>query len=214
MRKITAVIEGIAPILFNRFTEEAIDAMEKMSGGKKKTKKDKVVEATTKVYRDAEGFLCVPSDNVKKCILEGCAMGGYKIGRRSAMPFMRATLFLEGQTVSFGKKDPDGHHTTEVFRHDGKTFYHIKEPDGIHECTGRIPPRTGARVVIRRPYLDTGWTLTLPLIAMDDRINDEMIQGSIQEGGLLVGLCDHRPEYGRFKINKFEIKEAKVKKAA
>ena len=202
MRKINAEIEGIAPILFNRFTEEAIEAMEKMSGGKKKTKKAKVAEAADKVYRNGAGVLCIPSANVKKCILEGCGMAGFKIGRRSAVPFMRALVFIEEDMLSFGVKEADGVHELA-----GR---HLKDFDGIHECTGRIPPKTGARAVIRRPYLDTGWILRVPFIVVDERINDEMLHGSLQEAGLLVGLCDHRPDFGRFKVNNFEVEKQKA----
>jgi len=83
------------------------------------------------------------------------------------------------------------------------------EPDGIHIATGRIPPGPrGARVILRRPYLKEGWQLNYALYFMDERVSPPMVEESIKEGGLLVGLCDHRPEYGRSKLIRFEeIKE-------
>jgi len=183
MKKVKVEIEGICPILFNRFTDEAQTAMEKGTSGKKLSKNDKIKEAKNKVYRQSpRGEIGVPSNNIKKSMLIGCQMAGIKVGRRGAMSYMRATMFLDTDFVSFG----------------------VKKPDGIHECTGRIPPRTGARAVIRRPFLNTGWKLSFQLILTDERIPPETAKISLEEAGLLCGLCDHRPEYGRFKVNKFD----------
>lgn len=183
MQQIKVEIEGISPMLFNNLLDPSV--LEK-KGGKKKTKKDYLEEVKHKVYREKEtGPIGVPADNIKKCLLEGCTSAGVKIGRKSAMPIMRATVFLEDDFVSLG----------------------VKKPDGVHECTGRIPPRTGARAIIRRPYVKTGWKLSFTLLLMDERISPEMVEDSLIEAGLIIGLCDHRPEYGRSKKNKFEVED-------
>lgn len=183
MKKVLVEIEGIAPVIFNRFFDP--DALDQ-EGKRKKTKKEYADEVPLKVYRDKwpNGNLGLPAMNLKKCILEGCKSAGIKLGRKSAMPYMRATVFFESDFVLFNSK--------------------IKKYDGVHECTGRRPPRTGAMVNIKRPYLNTGWKMQFVLLFYDERISLDIGKDSLTEGGLMCALGDHRPEYGRFQVNKFE----------
>ena len=182
-------VEGIAPILFNRFTDQAAAQVDAGGRGKKKTKAERIKEAHKLIYTDAKGFMVIPAVNVKKSLLEGCGMAGIKIGRRGAITFMRPTVFIVGDHVYFLTK--------------GKKR---KKPDGIHECSGRRPPRTGGRCIVRRPYLNAGWTAKFQFVAYDDRLTGDMIKQALVESGMLCGWCDHRPEFGRFKVVKFELK--------
>ena len=182
MYEIKATIEGIAPILFNRFTEEQQKALEERKTGGTRTVAKSQAEALKKVYRNGNGLYC-PAANLKKSLLNGITKGNVKEGRGSARPYIEATVFIKPQEVEFGKKDPDF----------------------IHECTGRIPPKTGARVVLRRPGLREGWELSFSMIVMDDRRSADQIRLGWEEAGLLVGLCDGRPEYGRFILKEWEV---------
>jgi hypothetical protein len=182
MYEIKTMVEGIAPILFNRFTEEAKEAMEQRKTGGTRTVKQSQQEALGKVYRNGKGLYC-PAANIKKSLLNGITKGNIKEGRGSARPYIEATVFIKPQEVVFGKQ----------------------EPDFIHECTGRIPPKTGARVIIRRPGLREGWQLSFSMIVMDDRRSADQIRKGLEEAGLLIGLCDGRPEFGRFIVKEWEV---------
>lgn len=182
MYQIKVTYEGIAPILFNRFTEEQKEALETRRTGGTRTKKGSEKEALGKVYRNSKGLYC-PAANIKKSFLNGITKGNIKEGRGSARPYLEATVFVQPTEVPFG----------------------VKEADFIHEVTGRIPPKTGARVVIRRPGLKEGWRLSFTLMVVDDRRSDESIKRGCEEAGLLVGLCDGRPEYGRFIVKEWEV---------
>src|ERR1035437_9833710 len=104
---IHAAIEGVAPILFNRWTEEASDKLRSGATGGKFTDATRMAEAMTKVYRDDAGkFLTIPVWNLKKCILQGCQKAGLKEGRAGMMPFLAATVFVDGDP-SFGITEPD-----------------------------------------------------------------------------------------------------------
>jgi hypothetical protein len=180
MYRIRGQIEGIAPILFNRFTEQAVADMEAKKTGGRKTHDERMDEAYRLVYRDGHG-LSLPPGNLKKCFLQGAQKAGLKEGRASAVPYLQATVFVEGE-LNFGKENPDF----------------------VHECTGRRPPRTGGACVIRRPALETGWRLSFQLAVMDDRRSAEHIKRAIEEAGLLVGLGDGRPDFGRFILTEWE----------
>jgi hypothetical protein len=60
--------------------------------------------------------------------------------------------------------------------------------------------------MIYRPYLNTGWVAKGVLMASDDRVDNSIIEESLREAGFVCGLCDHRPEYGRFYLQRFEQK--------
>jgi hypothetical protein len=97
---------------------------------------------------------------------------------------MRATMFLDTEFVLFNAKR--------------------KKYDGVHEIAGNRPPKTGGKCLIKRPYLNEGWKMQFNLHLFDERISVDMAKDAVIEGGLLCGFGDHRPEYGRFKINRFE----------
>jgi hypothetical protein len=50
----------------------------------------------------------------------------------------------------------------------------VAEYDYIHEVLGRVPPRTGSQVLIRRPALDTGWVLTFALTVVNGKLTETM----------------------------------------
>ena len=52
--------------------------------------------------------------------------------------------------------------------------------------------------------MDKGWKAGFTLYCIDKRITGVMIHEAFIEAGLVIGLLDHRPEFGRFKVNKFE----------
>lgn len=74
------------------------------------------------------------------------------------------------------------------------------EPDLIHEDTGRIGSGKGAPVKIYRPACRAGWRLPFELICYEDTIAPSQIVEALEYAGLMVGLADYRPEYGRFSV--------------
>lgn len=186
MERIQCEIMGIAPLLFHRFTEAAQGQMEKGITGKKKTKDQHLNEAQDLVYRNDSGEIGVPALNVKKSLLEGCRSATLKMGRKSAEPYMRASVFVDRDFCSLGK---------------------TKE-DGIHECAGHIPPGKGGKMaIIRRPFVKEGWRLTFGLMVFDERVDFTLVETALREAGKMIGLCDHRPEYGRYEVIRFEPQE-------
>ena len=180
MYRIKVTIEGIAPLLYNRFTEKAQDDLDKRKTGGVMSQKQRIAEALEKVYRNADG-LFLPSHAVKECIVNGASKASLKYGKKGLAPFLKALIFMEDQELSLGKK----------------------EPDGMDERIGRRPPRTGGACIIRRPMVNAGWKASFTLVVMDDRIPEEHIKEALGEGGLLVGLLDNRPEFGRFIIKEW-----------
>lgn len=178
MYRINAHLKGVAPILFNRFIDPSV--LDKPSTGGTRTEQQRLDEAMLKVHRNGHGIY-LPAWNLKCAIVEGSKKGNLKEGKKSVAPFIQATVFPED--APFGKD----------------------EPDEIHVSQGRVPPRTGAAVLIRRPMLHAGWTLPVTINVVDDRRNPETLRTALEEAGTLVGLGSWRPEYGRFIVTDWQV---------
>jgi len=176
MYRIRFKITGIAPILFNAWTQGARDKLDAGSTGGKMSIEERVGEAHQKVYRNGDG-LVLPAQNLESCLVTGARKGGLKRGRAGLAPYLEATVFCEERYLPFG----------------------VKEPDGIHEVMG---VRGGSACIIRRPIINK-WELAGVFLIADDRMDPGQIHSALGEAGLLVGLCDWRPKYGRFIVSEF-----------
>ncbi len=182
MYQVKCEIEGIAPILFNRFTEQNQSDVETGRSTGRQTTEVKKELAQSKVYRNDEG-LFMPGSNLRNAIILACAISQLNHGRKSLVPILAAIMFIEPMEIPFG----------------------VTKPDFIHEQVGRIPPRTGARVTLYRPSLREGWKLQFTLSVFTDTVGVDQVKRALGDAGIYQGLCDGRPEYGRFQVNKFEL---------
>ncbi len=181
MYQLKAEIQGIAPILFNRFTEENQAQVESGRSTGRQTADVKREGALNKVYRNDGGLFC-PAANIKKAMVLACGIAQLKHGRKGLGPIINAVMFLDPIEISFG----------------------TKSPDFIHEQVGRIPPRTGARVVLYRPALNAGWKLSFAINVFTDTVGVDQVRRALSDAGIYQGLCDGRPEYGRFEVVSFD----------
>lgn len=185
MYTIQGKIQGLAPILFNAFTDQTIDNLATGATGGKFTQDQRMAEAMLKLHRGQDGDIILPAWNFKVCLIDGCKKAGLKEGRGSMAPYIAATLFVQGE-LKFGKT----------------------EPDFIHESPGRRPPKTGGACLIKRPAFREGWEVPFNLSVVDDRRSPDAIRKALEEAGLLVGLGSWRPEYGRFLVTDWQVSAA------
>lgn len=184
MQQVDVRIEGIVPILFHRYTEEAGKA-----GGGRLSVEEYRQKAREAVYRNGHGLFC-PAANIKRAMRFGAGMANLKVGRRGADAYLNSLMFIDPREVLFGKD----------------------EPDFIHEAVGRIPPGPkGARVMIYRAGINEGWQLEFRIQVFDDALSLNLVKQSLETAGLMVGLCDYRPEYGRFQVIKWDQGKKKGK---
>lgn len=178
MYTIKGTIEGVAPILFSRPDPEKLEAT---TGGPKKTAEEKQAEIPLRLHKNANGVY-VPKNMFKNCLLEGVTKANLKErGNISQRPYLEATVFPKDH-LYFGKM----------------------EHDDVLETWGRIPPKTGAAVVLRYPMMNPGWKLDFALLVADDSRRPGDIKRALEAGGLLVGIGSWRPEYGRFMVTDWE----------
>lgn len=200
MYTIHMMLEGVVPMLFNGWSEQALIDLEDKKTGGKKTIAERHAEAQERIYwRNDEGKAAAPPIPVdgtvrlahvrpplgalKEAVLLACSRAGLKEGKTGLDKFLEATLF------------PDPEAEFEPVN----TF--------MHRVWGRVPPRTGAAAIIRRPAIEAGWRLPIALHVTDDLRDPTRIVEAVMEAGRLVGIGSWRPEYGRFRVIEAHIGE-------
>jgi len=189
MYEIAVELTGIAPMAQSRLTEEDLELIDKGSNAAKKPQKDKVDQAVERMYYRGDGYIGVPKRNLKACLMEGSKKASLKYGRQALWPFIKATVYVREDMPSLG----------------------IKKPDAIERFA--VQRKDGNQVVVVRGLVNDGWKLAFTFIVVDDRRDSEQLKIAMEEGGMLVGLCAGRPDYGRFEVTKWDvIKEGKGSK--
>lgn len=179
MYKIHGTIQGVTNVLFNKPDEEQL---ENPTPGKKNLEQ-KMAEMEARLHRDIDGDPVLATEAFKRSLLEGCRKAGIKQGRASMSSFLDATVFLESAPKIEGE------------------FF-------VFEHWGKIPPRTGAAVILRRPAFKPGWSAPFVLHVFDDARDPSAIRLSLEQAGMLVGVGSWRPEHGRFIVTDWNVEKA------
>jgi hypothetical protein len=140
---------------------------------------DPKVEAESYLYKDVEGKICIPSVNIKACIRE--AGRNYRVsGRRTTFAAMiRAGL-------------------------DVKPFPYVPLIHNGWQVDIRPVVVQRNRILRARPRFDE-WALEFQIINNDPTIiHQDTLKKILEDAGKYYGLGDFRPEFGTFKVEKFE----------
>ena len=180
--QIKITIQGISPLLMNRFTEES---EQKVSNGTslvsvsgKGTPRE---QATKKAYKDEGDNLIIPGPNIYAAIVDAGKFhktGKTKIttGRSSLIP---AGIFMVDAFVPLG---------TKHFEVDSRSV---------------VIPSTGGRIMCHRPRLDK-WQCTFNLEVDTAMFDEGIVRLLVDDAGRKVGLGDFRPSrkgpFGRFVV--------------
>jgi hypothetical protein len=186
--KIQVNIEGITPLLCNRFTDEAAEAA--TSGTRSSiatTDRGTPLEiASSKLYHGLEGELVIPQPNLLRCLVEGGRF--HKVGKSQVTTQKSSMLFscvdVEGATIPIIHEQPWRVDTRPV----------------------RIPS-TGGRILSHRPLFDD-WRLDFVLDLDISIMSQKLMRQIIDDAGKRIGLGDFRPAtkgpFGRFVVVKWE----------
>jgi hypothetical protein len=167
-------VEGVADILFHRYSCEAVEEKAKAAKGSKAKKTDDV---ESYVYRNDDGELCVPGEYFRQSIIHAAKFQqDPRSPRKSAMDLFKAGLLVLTDLASLGKKDWD------------------------YEDRRRVLIQRNA-VTRVRPAVLKGWQVEFDLlINLPEYITRERLLLAMNDAGRLVGLADFRPTFGRFAV--------------
>lgn len=176
-------IEGVCPILFHRWSCEAVEEKSKAKKGSKEKKTDNI---ESYVYRCADGTIGIPGTYLVGSMTDP-SNGAAKYRqdprspRKSALSLYKAALQPLTDIASLGV-------TTWDFLDQRRVMV---QRNGI------------TRV---RPAMLAGWRAQFDLICLSpDYIKPNMLLDCLVDAGRLVGIGDFRPTYGRFNITSFSI---------
>ena len=194
--KINVTIEGVTPLLMNRFT----DATEvKLSSGTTATYKgDKGTprdQAQPKLYADDKGKLYVPGPNIFAAII---AAGVFHKAGKSKLTTMKTSLIPAGLMV----EDMVCSLNTDKWEVDSRSV---------------VIPSTGGRVMCHRPRVDR-WACSFTLDVDTTMFSPDLIRAVIDDAGKKIGLGDYRPSrkgpFGRFVVKTWNVEKEALRRAA
>ena len=174
-------VEGSAPIMFHRWSCEAVEAKANAAKGSKAKKED---DWESYLYRNAAGEIAIPGEYLRQAIIEAAKYRqDPRSPRKSAKDLFKAAVISLTELATTGASEPD-------------------YLDRRRVCVMR------AAVTRVRPALNAGWSATFQLMVQTpEYISPQTLNGVIVDAGRLVGLGDFRPSYGRFVVSKFKVME-------
>lgn len=178
----SVTIEGVVPILFHRWSIEAVEAKAKAAKGSNAKKTDNV---ESYIYRTEDGEIAIPGEYLRAAICSPSGAAKYRQDprspRKSALDLYRASLIVETELATLGVKDWDFLDQRRV-----------------------TVQRAG--ITRSRPAMLAGWHATFDMtVVLPEYVPPADLREVLYNAGRLVGLGDFRPTYGRFHVVKFEV---------
>lgn len=177
-------IEGTSPILFHRWSCEAVEAKAAAAKGSKVKKED---HWESYLYRNDAGEIAIPGEYLRQSIIEAAKYRqDPRSPRKCAKDLYKSALIGLTDLASTGATEPD-------------------YLDQRRVCIQR------AAVTRVRPALNAGWSATFQLmIQVPEYISPQTLNAVTADAGRLVGVGDFRPSYGRFVVSGFKILDEDV----
>ncbi len=195
-------IEGIADLQFNRFTGKAPED----------------VNLADQLYLDAGGGLTMPAANLLAFFYSGSypsclSMFWSNIKTRKIVgQSVKAMVFVDPQEIPILRKDKQIKFTGFEKNAHGK-FVDEKADMWVDESLPRVLS-SGKAVVpnlhLKRPVLRLPWAMEFQITVYEvegTEITVDLVQEWLRRGGLMIGVGNHRPMFGRFRIAKFEVRK-------
>jgi len=182
MKEIRLKLTSTNPLLMNHFTFGASENV-RPNDVPLQTQEDLLRISEPKTYRDADGNLIVPADNLFRSMISG---GAYiKVGKASLGKKVASGITLgSALTLTLNKKPLQK--------------YEVSIMKGVN-------PSTRGVVALIRPLIPK-WEAVITVIYNNDILTEAQVLDVIAKAGQLVGIGDFRPEkkgtYGTFAVEK------------
>ena len=195
MKQINVTIEGVSPLICNKFTDAAMEAATNSTRvstvGDKGTPRE---QAESKLYIGHDGKPMIPNPNLFRCIIDG---GKFFKAGKSKVTTLKSSLIPACLAIE----------ELEI------TIIH-NEPWRVDTRAVRIPS-TGGRIATHRPMFDD-WKLEFTMILDEEILSEKLLREIVDAAGKRIGLGDFRPDckgpFGRFVVTHWTAEE--VKRAA
>ncbi len=177
--RVSVQLTGTADLLFHRWNAQAVDEKAKAAKNSKAKKTDDI---ESYVYRNDAGELCMPGEYVRQAIVMAAKFRqDPRSPRKSAMDLYKAGVVPLTILASTGKKDWDYEDTRRV----------VVQRAGVNRT---------------RPALKAGWKAEFEFLILTPAYIAPMdLHAVLTQAGVLVGVADFRPTFGRFAVTSFEV---------
>jgi hypothetical protein len=174
---VETTITGVAPLLFHRWSCDAVAEKAAAAKGSKAKKSDNV---ESYVYRNDANELCLPGEYLRMAILTAAKFRqDPRSPRKSAFDLYKAGVVALTDLAGLG----------------------VTEWDYLDRR--RVVVQRNA-VTRERPAMKAGWSATIQLqVLIPEYIDVAALSDVLSNAGRLVGVGDFRPTFGRFRVEKF-----------
>lgn len=184
MIRVRATLRGISPLLMNPMTDEVLEGIRTRTSSPKRTDWTPEEEAKTKLYRNENGAIGIPSLNLFASLVE--AGRRVKVNAKqistAESTILPSFLSIEEFFLPF-KGDPE---------------WVVDKRRGTNEKKQAI--------CLVRPRFNT-WEFNVTFKINETKVNEETVRKLVEVSGDEIGLCDFRPTckgpFGRFATAKW-----------
>lgn len=177
---VTFTIEGTAPILFHRWSNESVATKAKAAKNSAAKKTDDV---ESYVYRDLDGEICLPGEYVRGAMVNAAKFKqDPRSPRKSAMDLYKAAVVPLTILAPLGSA----------------------KWDFLDERRVLIQRSAVTR---QRPGFNAGWRATFDFqVILPEYVDEAEFLSTLALAGRVIGVADFRPTYGRFQVVSFEAR--------
>lgn len=177
-------IQGTQDILFHRWNDEEVQAKAAAKKGSEEKKRD---NPEAYVYRNEEGYICVPGRYLVRAVVEaGRNFQDPRSTRKMAKDLVQAAVMADEML--------------SPILLNGEPTKEWEYDDRQRVCIMR------SAITRTRPAFRKGWEVDFTLISLvPDMVTPDFLRKLVDYAGLLGGIGDFRPTYGRFRVTHWEI---------
>lgn len=174
-------IEGVAPLIFHRWSCEDVAEKANAQKGSRAKKTDNI---ETYVYRNDSNQICLPGEYIRQSMINAAKFKqDPRSPRKSAMDLFKAAI------VSI----------TDLAPLNGGT----ETWDFVDQR--RMTVQRSA-ITRQRPAFNKGWTAAFQFsVVAPEYVDPQMFREVLALTGRLIGTADGRPTYGRFQVTYCEV---------
>lgn len=177
-------LEGTQDILFHRWSNEDVQAKAEAKKGSEEKKRD---NPEAYIYRNEEGYICIPGRYIVRSVVEaGRNFQDPRSKKKMAKDLVQAAVISDEVLSPILLK--------------GKPTHEWEYDDRQRVCIMR------SAITRTRPAFRKGWEVDFTLISLvPDLVTPDFLRKLVDNAGLLIGMGDFRPTYGRFRVMRWEI---------
>jgi hypothetical protein len=176
--RVSFTLTGTSDLLMHRWNNEAVD---EKAAAKKGSAAKKTDDIESYVYRDDDGMIAIPGEYVRQSIIFAAKFRqDPRSPRKSAMDLYKAGVVSLTQLASLGVDKWDYEDRRRV----------VIQRAGVNRT---------------RPAMKKGWTARFDFMVLTpEYIDSSDLHSVLTQAGILIGIADFRPTYGRFSVTHFE----------